>query len=312
MLLARGCCSCNYQLSIIKYPLILSMLVIENDKLKAVISAKGAELQSLLNKENGLEYMWSGDAAYWGKHSPILFPIVGTLKDDTYYYKEIAYQLSRHGFARERVFMKNQISTKEAVFTLEQDVDTLAVYPFAFSLKLRYSLQDTALVCTYEVSNTGYDELLFSVGGHPAFALPMVAGTTYADYHLEFNETEQLHRWKLEGGLIAGHADPLPTPGNKLALQHALFYEDAIVLKDMKSTSITVASDKHTHGLRFNFTGFPFFGIWAAKDANFICLEPWCGIADSVATNQQLAAKEGIITLAANTHWQRSWNVECF
>jgi galactose mutarotase-like enzyme len=113
------------------------MIIIENEKLRAVISPKGAELQSLINKETGIEYMWSGDAAYWGKHSPVLFPIVGALKDDTYYYKDTAYQLPRHGFARERNFLKDQVSSIEAVFTLTQDVDTLAVYPFAFVLRLR-------------------------------------------------------------------------------------------------------------------------------------------------------------------------------
>lgn len=288
------------------------MVTIENEQLRAVISSKGAELQSLVNKTTGLEYIWNADAAYWSKHSPILFPIVGALKDNTYYYKEVAYQLPRHGFARERTFLKDQLSAEEAVFTLTQDADTLAVYPFAFSLTLRYKLQDTLLVCTYEVANTGYDELLFSVGGHPAFAVPMVKDATYADHYIEFNKAEPLHRWKLDNGLIATDATLLPTINNKLSLQHELFFDDAIVLKNMQSNSITLASNTHPHGLHFNFDNFPFFGIWAAKNADFVCLEPWCGIADSVNSDQQLINKEGIITLAANTHWQRSWSVDCF
>ena len=137
------------------------MIILENETLKAVISEKGAELQSLVNKENGIEHMWSGDAAFWGKHSPILFPIVGALKEDTFFYKEKAYQLPRHGFARESVFFKEKLSNTEAVFTLTQSAVTLKVYPFAFALKLRYQLQNNALICTYEVTNTGYDELLF-------------------------------------------------------------------------------------------------------------------------------------------------------
>jgi galactose mutarotase-like enzyme len=159
---------------------------------------------------------------------------------------------------------------------------------------------------------SGYDELLFSVGGHPAFAVPMVKDTDYKDYYLQFNKTEQLHRWKPEGGLIANHAEALPTQNGKLSLQHELFYEDAIVIKNMQSNSITLGCTNHQHGLHFNFDNFPFFGIWAARNANFVCLEPWCGIADNVNSNQQLINKEGIITLAANTHWQRSWSVELF
>ena len=288
------------------------MITIENEKLRAVISPKGAELQSLVNKETGIEYMWSGDAAYWSKHSPVLFPIVGALKEDTYFYKDNTYHLPRHGFARERTFLKDQVSISEAVFTLTQDAETLAVYPFAFLLTLRYTLRANALTCTYEVSNTGYDELLFSVGAHPAFAVPMVKETDYQDYYLQFNKTEPLNRWKLDGGLIADHAEPLHTENNRLPLTHELFYEDAIVLKNMQSNSITIGCAKHYHGIHFNFDNFPFFGIWASKDANFVCLEPWCGIADSVQHNQQLADKEGIIRLAANTSWQRNWKAECF
>jgi galactose mutarotase-like enzyme len=288
------------------------MVTIENEKLKAIISSKGAELQSLINKETGIEYMWSGDAAYWNKHSPVLFPIIGSLKDDTYLYKDKSYQLPRHGFARERVFLKDQISSKEAVFTLTQDADTLAVYPFAFSLRLRYHLLDNSLTCTYEVTNTGYDELLFSVGAHPAFAVPMVIDTDYSDYYLQFNASEELFRWKLDNGLIADHAEPLSAPNGKLPLTHQLFYEDAIVLKNIQSNKITIGCSKHQHGLHFYFKDFPFFGIWAARDADFVCLEPWCGIADSVQHNQQLANKEGIVQLAPNVQWQRSWQVECF
>jgi len=288
------------------------MVTIESEKLKAIISPKGAELQSLKNKETDIEYMWSGDTTYWSKHSPVLFPIVGTLKDDSYLYKDKSYQLPRHGFARGRVFLKDQISPSEAVFTLTQDADTLAVYPFAFSLKLRYHLVDNSLTCTYEVTNTGYDELLFSVGAHPAFAVPMVEGTSYSDYYLQFNTAEELYRWKLKGGLMADHAEPLPTQNGRLPLTHQLFYEDAIVLKNIQSNKITIGCTNHQHGLHFNFKDFPFFGIWAARDANFVCLEPWCGIADSVQHDQQLANKEGIVQLAPNTNWQRNWQVECF
>lgn len=288
------------------------MIILENEKLRAEISPKGAELQSLVNKETGIEYMWSGDVAYWSKHSPVLFPIVGSLKEDTYFYKDKTYHLPRHGFARERIFLKDQLSVDEAVFSLSQDAETLAVYPFAFLLKLRYRLQQNTLTCTYEVSNTGYDELLFSVGAHPAFAVPMVKDTAYTDYYLQLNAEERLHRWKLQAGLIDDDAQPLPMQNSSLPLVHELFYEDAIVLKNMQSNRITLGCTKHPHGFNFHFDNFPFFGIWAAKNANFICLEPWCGIADSINHNQQLKNKEGIITLAANTNWQRNWMVECF
>jgi galactose mutarotase-like enzyme len=288
------------------------MIILENEHLSATIAAKGAELQSLFNKQTGLEYMWSGDAAYWGKHSPVLFPIVGGLKNDTYYFNDKEYKLPRHGFARDKTFAAEKISGSEAVFTLTEDEETLQVYPFAFTLKLRYSLNAAAISCTYEVYNSGKDDLLFSVGAHPAFAVPLTSDTNYADYYLKFNTTETLQRWKLQDGLVSAVTEVLPAENNTLLLNAALFYQDAIVLKNMQSNAITLGCSKHNHGLHFTFNDFPFFGIWAAKDAPFVCLEPWCGIADGVNHNQQFKDKEGINVLPAKEHWQRTWSAACF
>ncbi len=287
------------------------MIILENEHLLVRIAPKGAELQSLVHKQSGSDYMWNGDAAYWGKHSPVLFPIVGGLKNDTYYYNNKAYQLLRHGFARDKIFIAAQLSSTEAVFTLVHDEQTLVVYPFEFELKLRYRINGSSLSCTYEVYNPGNETMLFSIGAHPAFAVPFTAATNYEDYYLEFNKEENLQRWKLEGGLIAA-PEPLLLQGNKLPLTNSLFYEDAIVLKHIQSNQLTLGCNRISTGLNFKFDDFPFFGIWAAKDAPFVCLEPWCGIADSVTHNQQLKDKEGINTLTAKAHWQRTWSVECF
>ncbi len=287
------------------------MIVIENKKLRAVISSKGAELQSLYNKETGIEHMWSGAVA-WPKHSPVLFPIVGSLKNDTYYYQQQSYHLPRHGFARTKNFLQEQVNNEEALFTLNADDETIVVYPFLFSFEIRYTLLKSTLICSLNIINTDKNNVLFSVGAHPAFAVPMMAGDSYTDYFLEFNKTEKLHRFKLEDGLIANQSEPLATDDNKLYLQHNLFYDDAIVIKNMQSNTITLGCNNHPHGIKFNFDNFPFFGIWAAKEADFVCLEPWCGIADSVNTSQQLTDKEGIINLAINERWQRSWSVDSF
>ncbi|WP_462219834.1 aldose 1-epimerase family protein [Ferruginibacter sp.] len=287
------------------------MIILENKNLRAVIASKGAELQSLINKQNNLEYMWDGAAA-WPKHSPVLFPIVGGLKNDTYYFNDKAYKLPRHGFARDKSFAAEKISDTEAVFTVTEDEQTLQVYPFAFTLKLRYSLNAAAISCTYEVYNSGKQDLLFSVGAHPAFAVPLTSDSIYTDYYLQFNTPETLQRWKLTNGLVSAVNEILPLENNKLLLHQKLFYEDAIVLKNMQSNAITLGCNKHDHGLRFTFNDFPFFGIWAAKDAPFVCLEPWCGIADGINLNQQFKDKEGINVLPANENWQRTWSVECF
>lgn len=287
-------------------------MILENEWLRATIAPAGAELQSLLHKTTGIEHMWNADATYWGKHSPVLFPIVGTLKENTYYYNGKAYNLPRHGFAREKLFTAEQLSKTEALFSLTDDAQTHTIFPFEFILRLRYRLQEQRLSCSYEISNPGKSDLLFSLGAHPAFALPFTPNSKYTDYYLQFNKAEKLERFKLEDGLISKVTELLPTPGNRLALQAALFYEDAIVLKNLQSNQITLASDEHPHGFHFHFNNFPFFGIWAAKDAPFICLEPWCGIADSLDHNQLLEEKEGIVRLTPGAEFERTWQVECF
>lgn len=288
------------------------MITLQNEKLTAVIANNGAELQKLVNNRTGINYMWSGDAKYWSKFSPVLFPVVGGLKEDTYYYKDGIYTLPRHGFAREKEFRAQQLSSTEAVFILEHDEQTLAVYPFAFTLKIRYRLNNNWLACTYEVYNPADDVLLFSVGAHPAFAVPLTSGTAYEDHYLEFNKAERLKRWKIKNGLIDSHTEDLPTENGKLGLQHELFYEDAIVLKGLQSNCISLACNKHDHGLNFYFNDFGFLGIWAAKDAPFVCLEPWCGIGDHVDHNQLLTDKEGINLLGPGETFSRTWSVECF
>ena len=283
---------------------------IQNDYLSVEVQAKGAELMSLYNKKEQLEYMWSGDPAFWGKHSPVLFPIIGELKNNTYYYNNKAYRLSRHGFARDMEFTVVEQTTSSVGFSLLSNADTLQKFPFEFGFDIEYLLQQDWLTVTYKVKNTGNDDMYFSVGGHPAFKVPIVEGTAYDDYYLEFNKTENAGRWPISAeGLIETDAEPFLLNTNKLPLRKELFYRDAIVFKNLRSDTVRLRSSKHDKGIEFNFPGFPYLGVWAAKDADFVCIEPWCGIADSVNSNQQLTEKEGINRLAPQGIFERSWGV---
>ncbi len=286
------------------------MIKISNDKLAVIINEKGAELQSILYKNT--EYLWQADARYWGKHAPVLFPIVGELKDGEYIFKDKTYKLSRHGFARDKLFIAQQTSGTSAQFILHYDETTLAVYPFKFIFEVAFTISGTALSCSYAVKNAGIDDMYFSVGGHPAFKVPLVNDLKYTDYFLEFNNDEELNVHLLHKGLISDATEKIKLNNKIVQLQPSLFYSDAIVLKHIHSNEIKLYSDKDNHGLKFIFNDFPYFGIWAAVDAPFVCLEPWCGIADSIHHDRQLIHKEGINKLAANESWQRTWSVELF
>jgi galactose mutarotase-like enzyme len=289
------------------------MFILENEVLRVGLSSKGAELQNILNKVFGIEYLWNGNPAFWSKRSPVLFPIVGSLKNNSYSYQGKSYQLPRHGFARDMEFEVEKQSPREIIFLLKSNAETKISYPFDFEFRIRYQLMGDELSTEYMVSNIGTGILLFSVGGHPAFRLPLTADTSFSDYYLKFEETENLSRWPIsKDGLLLPALVPVLEDSNRLNLSKSLFYQDALVFKYPTSSEISLLSAKTKHGVLFQMGEFPFLGIWSARDADFICIEPWCGIADSVSSNQQLEQKEGIEKLAPGKIFSRQWRVKIF
>lgn len=287
------------------------MITIENQYLSAQIKPLGAELVSFFDKNSQQEFMWEGNPEFWGKTSPVLFPIVGTLKDNQFIFEGEKYTLSRHGFAREREFLVESNSEKEVIFLLVSDEKSRKIYPFDFEFRIKYCLIDTSLSVTYSVTNTGKKLIYFSVGGHPAFKIPFEKGTDYQDYYLEFNEIENSPRWDLTNdGLIKNQSSQFFENTNQIKLTKKLFYGDALVFNDLKSHQVSIKSEKTDKKLTFDFTDFPYLGIWAAKNANFVCIEPWCGIADYENHNQEIAQKVGINELNVNELFEKTWSVE--
>ena len=286
------------------------MYIIENETLRVELNPLGAELNSLFNKSTGLEYIWSGDPIFWGKKSPVLFPFVGNLKDNQYFVDGKSYVMSRHGFARDKMFTVISQHPSTIQFELQSDWQTLQVFPFQFTFSIIYTIAFGSLSVTYQVKNKGEEIMYFSVGGHPAFRLPLTDKLGYEDYYLFFNKKELTGRWPIsQTGLIEKASVPLIDNSQNLSLSKSLFYKDAIVLKQLESDEVQVKSDLHAAGFSFSFKGFPYLGIWAAKDADFICIEPWCGIADSVDSTQLLPEKEGIVLLNADEVFERTWMV---
>lgn len=289
------------------------MFSIENDQLKIGILGKGAELRSVYHKQHGLEYMWSADPAFWSKSSPVLFPIVGQLKNNSYQYKGKSYHLPRHGFAREKEFIVADQKKEAITFLLQSDEATLAVYPFPFLFSLSYALHENELTVGYHVQNKGGEDMLFSVGGHPAFKVPLVDGTSYNDYKLVFDQEEQAGRWPVSNeGLIQNTPQPLLQATREMPLTKDLFAKDAIVFKYLRSDAVELVSEKIPHKIHFSFEGFPFLGVWAAPGADFVCIEPWCGIADSVDAQGELESKEGINRIEAGETFSIAWRVRFY
>ncbi len=286
---------------------------LENNFQKIEITSKGAELQSIYNKETQLEYLWNGDANFWGKKSPVLFPIVGGLKNNEYLLNGNNYILGRHGFARDTNFEVEQKSSSEITCLLKSNESTLINFPFQFIFTIEYIIIENKLSCKYIVINCSKENMYFSLGAHPAFNVPLTQNTNYNDWFLEFNSNENCGIYPLTiDGLLKEKSQPFFKNSNKINLSKELFYNDALVFKELQSTEICIKSNSAPNGLKMQFDGFPFYGIWSAKDANFVCLEPWCGIADNENTTNNFKTKEGIIELEHQQIFERTWSIETY
>jgi galactose mutarotase-like enzyme len=291
----------------------MAVYIIQNATIQVEIADKGAELQSINHIDTNINYLWNGDPSYWAKKSPVLFPIVGGLKQRTYYYENKAYHLNRHGFARDMLFKVQQPTKQSIAFVLTDSKETLQVFPFRFVFTIKYTINDNSLTVEYNVENVDTKNMYFSLGAHPAFAVPLTKDTVYDDYFLQFNKTENVGIWPLtDDGLLQETSVQFKWENNKIMLHKPLFYHDALVFKNLKSDSIQLRNSKNNHGITMHFPNFPYLGIWAAKDADFICIEPWCGVADTTSCNQQLANKEGIQLLTPGAKFIRSWDVTIY
>lgn len=278
--------------------------IIKNSILTAEIKHFGAELISLKTNLNK-EYIWEGNPEFWGKHSPVLFPIVGTLKNNSFHHNEIEYHLSRHGFARDMEFELIDATENSATFSLQSSAETVKVYPFEFELQIIYTLRENNLSIIYKVINKGKTAMPFSIGAHPAFALP----NQFKNYVIAFEKDESLEYYLLENDLISNKTKKLEVHDKKIPLNYKLFEDDALIFKTIKSKSLTILENENPI-LRVHFEDFPSLGIWTKKNAPFICVEPWFGYADTTENSGNLFEKEGIQILESNTTFHSKFSIE--
>lgn len=277
---------------------------ISNSTLKASIKHAGAELFSLKNNQNK-EFIWEGNPDFWGKHSPVLFPIVGTLKNNTYTVNGKEYQLPRHGFARDIEFQLIDKTENSATFSLHSNAETLKIYPFEFELQLIYTLQENALDIQYKVINKSETKMPFSIGAHPAIAL----AENFESYALKFEREEVLKYYLLENDLISNKTEVLETKNSLAPLNYKLFENDALIFKTLESNSLTILENSKPY-IKVDFEDFPSLGIWTKEQAPFICIEPWLGYSDTAVNSGDLFEKEGILILDANQAFTSKFSIQ--
>ncbi|VDG30785.1 galactose mutarotase [Lactobacillus sp.] [Lactiplantibacillus mudanjiangensis] len=288
---------------------------LKNDYLTVQINEAGAELSSVKSNE-GLEYMWQANPKYWGRHAPVLFPFVGRLKDDQFTVAGQSYPMGQHGFARDHDFRVVKQTATSATLELTDSAETRKVYPFAFRLRLIYTLTDHELTIGYDVHNPANQDLLFSIGGHPAFNVPLDAPEgDLANYQVTVAPKKVYQHIPLQAPYndIDNSTDlDLTKP---LPLTRDLFKDDAVILNlDHEETTLLLSSDLNDHGVAMTIEDAPYVGMWSPypKDAPFVCLEPWWGIADNVNHDGQLSHKMGINKLAPNQTFDAKYAVKFF
>lgn len=283
------------------------MIILQNDFLIVKIAELGAELKSVADINNPYEYMWQGEAPFWKRTAPVLFPIVGALKDKTYYYQGQAYTMGQHGFARDCEFQVVSQDEQQVTLELRATEATKKNYPFDFTLKISYILNERVLAVGYQVENPSTEETLwFSIGAHPAFNAELLQGTC----EILFEQPENLNTEiiDLERGLIKREFRPMGDQADSLRLSPSVFDQDALIFGHLKSRYVAIQNATSNRRIAMSLVGVPKLGIWTDKGP-FVCLEPWWGIADYVDTNQKLEDKEMIKNLKPGNGFQCGYDI---
>lgn len=271
---------------------------ISNTILTATIKERGAELVGLKGS-SGLEYMWRADPVVWGRSAPILFPVVGKLKGDSYRLEGRTWELEKHGFVRDMDFALAGRSGSAIELRLEATPETRRYYPFEFALRVGFRLDGNALEVEYAVGNKGDRVMPFSIGAHPAFSLEWGEGDEIEDYFLKFEKKETADTRHLDDDkLLSDEIERVLENENVLPLSSDMFDRDALILLSLESKKVSLCSRKHANRLTVEFPGFPYLGIWAKPAAPYVCIEPWHGHVDPAATDGDIMHKPGIVKLA--------------
>ena len=287
------------------------LYTIHNDCLTAAVDDLGAQLWSIRSAD-GAEYLWQGDPAYWSDRALTIFPYVARLWQGRYEMDGRAHALPIHGFAPTSRFALEEKTDTRMAFTLESNEETYAQYPRRFVFRVIYALEGNTLAVTYEVENRDERTLHFGLGGHPGFNVPLEAGLRFEDYRLRFGEAcSPVRVGFTQDCFVSGQDAPFPLEeGTLLPLRHALFDDDAIVLRDM-ARSVTLESPGGARSVTVSFPDMPYLGIWhwPRKDAPYVCIEPWRSLPARAGRVAVLEEQEDLVHLAPGGRYANRWQI---
>lgn len=288
---------------------------LENDFLRVGIADAGAELVSIYDKKQEREVIWQADPAYWKRHAPVLFPNVGRHYQDHYLIEGKEYPSKQHGFARDTEFTCIESTPLSVTHEMHSSEATKASYPFDFTLQITHILSGQEVKICWKVLNRSSSSMYFTIGGHPAFSVPILPDTAYEDYFLTFEGKDSLVYSLLDpasGTVIEGATKELPLSGGICPLNSHLFDHDALVFDNSQISHAGILLPDGSPYLELRCQGFPNFGIWSVPGAPFVCLEPWMGRCDNCGFTGSLEEKPGINILKPEETFEASYLIKIF
>lgn len=285
---------------------------ISNEYLKISVSNTGAELSSIKSLKTGKEYMWNANPNVWGSSAPVLFPIIGALKNNECTINNSSYTIPKHGFIRHnKNLIVSRKSDDELEFQLEYSDQTLQIYPYKFRFNISFKLLNNKIVISHCVKNLDDKPIHFALGAHPAFKCPINTNEKYEDYYLEFENEENTSTTRLsDNGLITDLKEPIIKHSQLLPLTTDLFNKDALIFTDLKSKKVSLKSSKSNQILSVCYNDFSYLGIWAKPNAPFVCIEPWIGVTDHENSDGHFLKKDGLISLPVGQEFNASFSIE--
>jgi galactose mutarotase-like enzyme len=277
------------------------------DGMSAAINPRGAELWRLQDA-SGRDLLWDGDPAFWTGRAPILFPVIGCLRDGKYRYRGREWMMPKHGFARHAMFALVAHGPTTATLRLDSSDATRALWPFEFELDVTFVAGDASLGVAAHLRNTGTDPLPLSFGFHPALRWPVDPDAPRETWELEFDQPEPGPILRLDSDGLIARQESSPLEGRRIALRDDLFLDDAMIFAGLASRGCTFLADG-ARGLRVDFPEFPDLGVWTKPGAGYLCIEPWQGMADAADFTGDIFDRPGVITLAAGEVWRATMTI---
>lgn len=288
------------------------ILEIKNQFLTVSIRRFGAELQSIKDSDD-TEYLWQGDPHYWEDRSPNLFPYIGRMIGKKYEYAGVEYPMEIHGIALYRDFEVIEHTNTSVLFGLKSDAESLKQYPWTFDFTISYSLSGKKLIIQFAVTNMDQKTMLFAMGGHPGFNVPLESGKNFEDYHLRFSESSTPDRIIFTPDcFIEDHTVPYEMKdGTIIPLRHDLFDEDAIVLKT-NAKSVTLESIQGGKSVTVSYPQMDYIGFWhmPKMDCPYVCIEPWSSLPSSKGDKTVLNTQPDLLQLESGGTYQNQWSIE--